>query len=47
MFYVKGPALYVSCHDVEVAIGQNGADIVFTFYWTDDEFRKKQNILLQ
>lgn len=46
-FYVKGPALYVSCHDVEVGIGQNGADIIFTFYWSESEFRKIQKILLQ
>ena len=46
-FYVKGPALYVSSHDVEIGIGQNGADIIFTFYWSETEFRKMQKTLLQ
>lgn len=39
-FYVKGPALYVPCHDVDLAIAHGGADIIFTFYWNESEYRK-------
>ena len=46
-FYIKGPALYVPCHDVQVDLVQHGADIVFTFYWSEAEFRKMKNTILQ
>lgn len=44
-FYVKGPAMYVPSHDVEVGLAQNGADIVFTFYWSESEFLKVKKVL--
>lgn len=39
-FYVKGPALYTKNHDVEIALLNNGADIMFTYYWHESEFRE-------
>ncbi len=46
-FYVKGPALYVPCHDVNLGIGQNGSDIIFTFFWSESEFLRMKNAFLQ
>ncbi len=46
-FYVKGPAIYVSSHDVDVGIGHNGADIIFTFYSSEADFFSMQKFILQ
>lgn len=46
-FYIKGPALYVSSHDVQVDLAQNGSEIVFTFFWSETEFQKIKKIFLQ
>lgn len=44
-FYVKGPALYVPSHDVQVSLSPDGTDVIFTFFWNEiDYLRMKQRL---
>ncbi len=42
-FYVKGPAIYVNCHDTDVSLSGNCSDIIFTFYWNEMDYLKLKN----